>query len=331
MTDSIAQNIESVLPFLPGEPGLRSHVVRVATLTGRAVKENGGTPGQIETAEIAALLHHYKEDAEAAGDARLLSDLGFTVAPAAPLLPVSVSSVLRSMAEKNANDQEIFAFLDSANFLDEQFENLPYEDLSTAAAIRELTESGLLHPGFVSALNAFRVVSARELSEPLRVIRLDVAAGRWFPVDGGEELLLHSAEVARAASSIALESHRVSEADAILAASFHDIGRLPFQRPGIAVQLGDWENLGFPATYAEFLISGTDHAEIGADYLMRAGFAEPIVEAIRYHQRPELTPSPLAAVLYAAEDPNESLPSCARDYMAAKRLEITERRRTAAN
>ncbi len=82
--------------------------------------------------------------------------------------------------------------------------------------------------------------------------------------------------------------------------------------------------------YAEMLSAGTDHAEIGAGISAGWDFPDSIVEAVRFHHRPEMVPSPLAAVLYAVEEASESLPSLAREHIAAKRLEVEELPRSQA-
>ena len=320
MTDTIARNIESVLPFLPKEAGLRAHVVRVAFLAGLCVRFNQGTGQEAGEAELAGLLHHYRPDEEAAGAAKLLSDLGFAI----PALPERALAAIQKVSDDCDGQGNIGAAVESANLFDETMENLPYEDLSTADAVQELVRAGMLSSGFVRALQSIRACSAEVLIESLKTVRIDIAGGRWIAKSGGEELLGHCSEVADAAVSLAREVTEISVTEARLLGMFHDVGRVAFQSSEAGPHVEQLVSIGFPLTYAEFLVSGTDHAEVGAELLARRGLPDQLVEAVRYHHRLELTESRLAALVYSAEDGDESLPSCARDHAAAKRLEVIQ-------
>jgi putative nucleotidyltransferase with HDIG domain len=137
------------------------------------------------------------------------------------------------------------------------------------------------------------------------------------------DLWEHSLQAAKNAAALASESD-CDAGEAYLAGLVHDIGRLAFELSDAAPGIRQREESGFPTIYAEMLFTGGDHAEIGADILAGRSFPESIVEAVRFHHRPELVTSKLAAVLYAVEDVNESLPSLARDHAAANRLEVED-------
>ena len=308
MTDTIARSIESVRAFLPAEVGLRSHVLRVAALAGSAAHDRGVSPEQIERIELAGLLHHYSPDPETAAATRLLTDLGFATPSDPGPLPDAALNLL---------SQDLLAYVDSANLLDEQFEGLPYEDASTSAAVAELARSGMLSEPFLQALQSFRVASSEDLLAQLKLLSVDVAAGRWLPESGQEALLEHCTAVAEAASAAARQPTSADERHAYLAGMFHDVGRTAYLEPAVKASLLDWESLGFPATYAEFLVSGTDHAALGAQLLKSLEFPEGVVEAVEFHHRLELTGSQIAAMIYLAEDEAETLPSLARDHLAA--------------
>ena len=65
--------------------------------------------------------------------------------------------------------------------------------------------------------------------------------------------------------------------------------------------------------------------EIGASALERWRFPPHLVEAVRFHHKPEQTESPLAAVLYLMErsiNPQEAPPSLARSKAAMDRLRL---------
>jgi HD-like signal output (HDOD) protein len=148
------------------------------------------------------------------------------------------------------------------------------------------------------------------------------ALQRCFASDSLNQLWKHSFETGVNTVTVASEAKGVDASDAFLAGLVHDVGRLAYELTPAGAAIRQWQEAGFPVTYAELLASGTDHAEIGAETLAHWRFPERLIEAVRFHHRPEIAKSALAAALYAAEDPTESLPSVARDHAAVKRLEI---------
>jgi putative nucleotidyltransferase with HDIG domain len=148
------------------------------------------------------------------------------------------------------------------------------------------------------------------------------ALQRCFASPGLNELWKHSCETGLSTAAVASEAKGVDASDAFLAGLVHDVGRLAYELTPAGEAIRQWQETGFPATYAERLVSGTDHSEIGAEILEYWRFPERLIEAVRFHHRPEISKSVLAAAIYAAEDTGESLPSIARDHAAAKRLEI---------
>ena len=69
---------------------------------------------------------------------------------------------------------------------------------------------------------------------------------------------------------------------------------------------------GCPATYAERLLFGRDHGEIGADILARWSFPAHVIEAVRFHHQPERSRGASAAFVYLLEfwsGVDEDLPS----------------------
>jgi HD-like signal output (HDOD) protein len=62
-------------------------------------------------------------------------------------------------------------------------------------------------------------------------------------------------------------------------------------------------------------LSGRCHGEVGAETLAQWKFPADIIEAVRWHHRPECSSLPLAALLYLAEfvtESQEDLPSFVR-------------------
>jgi HD-like signal output (HDOD) protein len=103
----------------------------------------------------------------------------------------------------------------------------------------------------------------------------------------------------------------------------HDIGRVALLRhSGLAnFALARLQEGGVAPLYAEELLFGAGHGEIGAAILQDWGFAPDIVEAVSRHHHPGECDSPAAAALYLAEfwaATDEDLPS-ARHLNAAQR------------
>ena len=118
----------------------------------------------------------------------------------------------------------------------------------------------------------------------------------------------HSLQVATTARRIANLESRNSQLtdDAFIAGMLHDIGKLilaaklsdPF-REIIALS----QSQALPLWQAELAVIGTTHAEIGAHLLDLWGLPTPIVEAVAFHHRPQLSKhekfTPLTAVYVA--------------------------------
>ena len=113
----------------------------------------------------------------------------------------------------------------------------------------------------------------------------------------------HSLQSAAYAERIADLSNGVDKAEAFLLGLLHDAGRLALSLLPTAVSdsIDRLCDRGCPATVAESVVCGVDHAEAGAHVLAFWKFPASAVEAVRHHHRPELSESPLASVLYLAE------------------------------
>jgi putative nucleotidyltransferase with HDIG domain len=142
--------------------------------------------------------------------------------------------------------------------------------------------------------------------EPTRQLLLGIVIRRFM--GHHHEQWAHSVAVAQSAEAIAALSQPVDPSVAFLAGLVHDIGRLIFER--LPAQKLDIVRLvhsrGCPLGHAESLLLGSSHAEAGAAFLANCRFADSIVEAVRFHHRPDLTASPLASVAFLAEHLSES-------------------------
>jgi putative nucleotidyltransferase with HDIG domain len=143
-----------------------------------------------------------------------------------------------------------------------------------------------------------------------------------------QRLWNHSLQTAETAATLALRSHGVDSEQAFLAGLVHDLGqlmllRLPADTASRYVRLLD---AGCPPILAETALFGNTHAELGGEALKRWNFPEPITLAVTWHHAPERVASPLAAVLYLAEecaDTPEHLPSAFRVNLSCERTGVS--------
>jgi len=138
------------------------------------------------------------------------------------------------------------------------------------------------------------------------------------------QLWNHSLDVAQAAEMLAGESSvGIDVAEAFLAGLVHDIGRLAFSIMPVPFleRFNRLTDGGCPSVEVELGLTGRCHGEIGAETLVRWKFPSAIVQAVRWHHRPEASAVPMAALLYLAEflcDADEDLPSYVRLETASK-------------
>ncbi|MDX2150786.1 MAG: HDOD domain-containing protein [Bryobacteraceae bacterium] len=124
------------------------------------------------------------------------------------------------------------------------------------------------------------------------------------------QLWEHSVDVAVIAEQIASAGHAVDPSEAFVAGLIHDMGR-------IALHLHDVDALAnahrrfsaspYCAVAADYVFTGADHGEMGAAVLSHWNLPPELLEAVRHHHRPEQHASPLASVLYLAEEVSHSL------------------------
>ena len=124
----------------------------------------------------------------------------------------------------------------------------------------------------------------------------------------------HSVWMAQYCEALACDTGLMPPDEALLLGLVHDIGRIAIatlpQNAGMA-QARLMER-GCPPVYAEQVLVGNDHAEIGAEVLRSWRFPTPLVEAVQLHHRPADSDSLAANLLYLAEfwaETDEDLPS----------------------
>jgi len=108
----------------------------------------------------------------------------------------------------------------------------------------------------------------------------------------------------------------------------HDIGAVAIQflpRETLATCRNLVEG-GCPPAYAERLLLGRDHGEIGAGLIEAWQFPDEFIESVRFHHQPERSASKLASLAYLAEfwsGLDEDLPSFGRVEACLARVGLT--------
>jgi putative nucleotidyltransferase with HDIG domain len=161
-------------------------------------------------------------------------------------------------------------------------------------------------------------------TETARRVLLAAAIRGNFATPQAHRLWNHSLDVAQTAELVAMHaSAKIDPSQAFLAGLIHDIGRLAFAIMPAAFQ-ERFQRLtdgGCPAAEVEMCLSGRCHGEVGAETLVQWNFPPEIVEAVRWHHRPERSSLALSSLLYLAEfvsESQEDLPSYVRMNIATR-------------
>lgn len=136
-------------------------------------------------------------------------------------------------------------------------------------------------------------------------------------------LWMHSLRTAEFLENLARAKGLMDPSEALLTGLVHDVGRIAILRQKEAAMYKRLTEPGCAATWAETLLFGADHAELGASILASWRFPESIVAAVRYHHRPAESDSAGAAALYVAEfwsETDEDLPSLRQLRAALSRI-----------
>jgi putative nucleotidyltransferase with HDIG domain len=155
-------------------------------------------------------------------------------------------------------------------------------------------------------------------TETARRVLLAAAIRGNFSSPQAHQLWNHSLDVAQTAELVAMHSSvKIDPSHAFLAGLIHDIGRLAFAMMPVAFQ-ERFQRLtdgGCPPMEVEMCLSGRCHGEVGAETLAQWKFPPEVIEAVRWHHRPERSTLPLSSLLYLAEfitESQEDLPSFVR-------------------
>ena len=174
-----------------------------------------------------------------------------------------------------------------------QIEDILRYDASLTANILKVTNSAYFGlPSKVSSVKQATVMLRRKRLLQL-VMTLYMSTVMKKPVDGYElsndELWRHSLTVSVAAEAL-VNYLKLPEAEEVFtAALLHDIGKLvigQFVKEEMQ-QIKTMVFKGVAFEVAEYMVLGTNHAEVGATILEKWGFALELVNAVNWHHDPE--------------------------------------------
>ncbi len=166
-------------------------------------------------------------------------------------------------------------------------------------------------------------------TEAARQVLLGAVMRPLFASAGLLRLWTHGIQMAQLCSALAGETKLLEPGTAMLAGLVHDIGSLAVRM--LPREIVDryhrlTEHGVCPPTYAELLLFGCDHSEIGAGVLDSWAFPEHLIEAVRRHHQPECSDSHLTSLIYLAEfwsGLDEDLPSVIRVEECSRRTGLS--------
>ena len=183
----------------------------------------------------------------------------------------------------------------------DRLDELASSDAVLAGAVTQVANSSLYSP-------RCRIGKIREAISYIgvrvaRKVMLAAAVRPLFASAGLRRLWSHSLEMAQLCSALAKESGILDPQEALLLGLVHDIGALVVQTlPGAILR--PYQRLterGCPPSWAEQILFGRDHGEIGAEILTHWSFPPDLIEAVRFHHQPERSAALLAPLVYLAE------------------------------
>lgn len=219
-----------------------------------------------------------------------------------PVFPRAAREVVRVIADAQAGPREM--------------ESVASLDPVLAGRLIQTANSAYYSPQqpIGSVLQAVSYIG----TETARRVLLGAAIRGNYSSSQAHELWNHSLDVAQIAELIALHaSVTIDPAHAFLAGLVHDVGRLAFALMPLAFQerFRRLTDGGCPPVEVEMCLSGRCHGEVGSETLAQWKFPEDVIDAVRWHHRPERSENPLSSLLYLAEfvaDSQEDLPSFVR-------------------
>src|ERR1700733_370836 len=260
---------------------------------------DGDSPDECTNSSVEAMMT-YLQVTSRAGVARLIDRL--------PVFPRAAREVVRQVANPDVGPREM--------------EAVAAEDPVLAGRLIQTANSAYYSPRQPIG-TIFHAVSYIGTETARRVLLAAAIRGN-FSTPQAHQLWNHSLDVAQTAELVAMHaSVKIDPSQAFLAGLIHDIGRLAFGIMPVAFQ-ERFQRLtdgGCPPVEVEMCLSGHCHGEVGAETLAQWKFPPEIIEAVRWHHRPDRSSLPLASLLYLAElmtESQEDLPSYVRMNIAAR-------------
>jgi putative nucleotidyltransferase with HDIG domain len=212
---------------------------------------------------------------------------------------VTRTKIQRIMAEVKsfpgmpATAAKLLSLLDNPDSSAAQIADILRYDPGLTANILKLTNSAYFGiPSTVSSVKqAIMLLGWKRIMQLVTTICIKSVMKK--PVPGYRlnpgELWRHSIAVSIAAE-VLVRFLKIREADEVFtAALLHDVGKLVlsnFVKEDIA-QIEDMVAKGITFDVAEYMILGTDHAEIGANILRDWSLPSDLVNAVNWHHHPE--------------------------------------------
>lgn len=159
-------------------------------------------------------------------------------------------------------------------------------------------------------------------------ILLATALRPLLHTSGMENVWRHCVETSLWCERMAAALPPVNPQEALLAGLLHDIGRVALCfLPGeaLAIHTG-LLRAGCPPAYADMVVTGLDHGQVGGAILRAWNFPQSLVDAVSWHHQPERSENGLASLLYLSEFwdcSDEDLPSEFRLRSALERAGLT--------
>ena len=192
-----------------------------------------------------------------------------------------------------ATAARLLKLLDNPDSSASQIEEVLRYDAGLTANILKLTNSAYFGiPSKVSSVKqAIMMLGWKRLLQLVMTMCMSTVMKR--PVDGyglpRGELWRHSIAVSVAAEAV-VKALKIPEAEEVFtAALLHDVGKLVlggFVKDDLE-QIRAMVSKGIPFEVAEYMVIGTDHAEIGARILKKWDFPQDLVNAVNWHHDPE--------------------------------------------
>lgn len=204
-----------------------------------------------------------------------------------------IMAQVKSFPGMPATAARLLKLLDNPDSSAAQIEEVLRYDAGLTANILKLTNSAYFGiPSKVSSVKqAIMMLGWKRLLQLVMTMCMSTVMRK--PVDGyglpRGELWRHSIAVSVAAEAV-VKALKIPEAEEVFtAALLHDIGKLVL---GGFVQdeheqIKTMVSKGIPFEVAEYMVIGTDHAEVGARILEKWDFPRDLVNAVNWHHDPE--------------------------------------------